>query len=65
MMKETMIKNLEERIAYLELEIKKGNEPNMNNLDGWSMQGLREKLREAQVELVKMKYILSDDNDQN
>ena len=64
-MKETMIKNLEERIAYLELEIKKGNEPNMNNLDGWSMQGLREKLREAQVELVKMKYILSDDNDQN
>tara|TARA_R100000700_G_C3116043_1_gene107003 strand:+ start:278 stop:472 length:195 start_codon:yes stop_codon:yes gene_type:complete len=64
-MKETMIKNLEERIAYLELEIKKGDEPNMNNLDGWSMQGLREKLREAQVELVKMKYILSDDNDQN
>ena len=64
-MKEIMIKNLEERIAYLELEIKKGNEPNMNNLDGWSMQGLREKLREAQVELVKMKYILSDDNDQN
>jgi len=60
-----MIKNLEERIAYLELEIKKGDEPNMNNLDGWSMQGLREKLREAQVELVKMKYILSDDNDQN
>ena len=40
-MKETMIKNLEERIAYLELEIKKGDEPNMNNLDGWSMQGLR------------------------
>ena len=64
-MKETMIKNLKERIAYLELEIKKGDEPNMNNLDGWSMQGLREKLREAQVELVKMKYILSDDNDQN
>ena len=65
MMKETMIKNLEERIAYLELEIKKGDEPNMNNLDGWSKKHLEEKLREAQVELVKMKYILSDDNDQN
>lgn len=64
-MKEAMIKNLEDRIEFLLLEIKKGDEPNMNNLDGWSMQGLREKLREAQVELVKMKYILSDDNDQN
>lgn len=64
-MKETMIKNLEERIEFLLLEIKKGDEPNKNNLDGWTMQGLREKLREAQVELVKMKYILSDDNDQN
>jgi hypothetical protein len=64
-MRNTIIKNLEERIDHLELEIQKGEEPNMNNLDGWTMQGLKEKLREARVELAKMKYILSNDNNQN
>ena len=63
-MRDIIIKNLEERISHLELEIKKGGEPNMNNLDGWTMEGLREKLREAKVQLVKMKYILSNDNNQ-
>ena len=64
-MKETIIKNLEERIEHLELEIKKGDEPNMNYLDGWSMQGLEEKLKESRVQLAKMKYILNGDNNLN
>ena len=64
-MRDTIIKNLENHIEHLELEIQKGNEPNRNYLDGWSMEGLREKLREARVELAKMKYILSNDNNQN
>lgn len=64
-MRETMIKNLEDKIVQLELEIKKGTEPNMNYLDGWSMGALENKLREAQVELAKMRYILSDDNNLN
>jgi len=64
-MRDVIIRNLENHIEHLELEIKKGEEPNMNNLDGWTMQGLKEKLREARVELVKMKYILSNDNNQN
>ena len=64
-MRETIIKNLENNIEHLELEIKKGNEPNMNNLDGWTMRGLEEKLIEARVQLAKMKYILNENNNLN
>ena len=64
-MKESIIKNLEDTIEHLELEIKKGDEPNMNYLDGWTMQGLKEKLRESRAQLAKMKYILNGDNNLN
>tara|TARA_Y100001958_G_C21190097_1_gene518407 strand:+ start:530 stop:724 length:195 start_codon:yes stop_codon:yes gene_type:complete len=64
-MRETIIKNLEDQIRHLEIEIKKGKEPNKNYLDGWTMVGLKNKLREARAELAKMKYILSDNNNQN
>ena len=64
-MRETIIQNLEETVKYLESEIIKSKHPNMNYLDGWTMEGLHEKLREAKEELAKMKYILSDNNNQN
>ena len=64
-MRDIRIKNLEDTISNLESEIKKGNEPNMNNLDGWTMGGLEEKLIEARVQLAKMKYILNENNNLN
>jgi len=35
---------IKKEIDFLKKQIKKGKEPNMNNIDGWTMQGLEEKL---------------------
>jgi len=64
-MRETIIQNLEDEVRHLESEINKSQHPNMNYLDGWTMEGLKNKLRETRAELAKMKYILSDNNNQN
>jgi|19_taG_2_1085344.scaffolds.fasta_scaffold14670_5 hypothetical protein len=61
-MKENIIEILVKNLRHLLLEIKKGNESNMNNLDGWSMEGLKNKVEEIKVQLKELGYILENDD---
>ena len=40
----TLIEHLEKEIKFIKEQIQRGKSPNRNNLDGYVMQGLEEKL---------------------
>ena len=40
----TLIEHLKKEIKFIKDQIKRGKSPNRNNLDGYVMQGLEEKL---------------------
>lgn len=53
----TLLEKLEKEIKFIKKQIKKGKEPNRNNLDGYVMGGLEEKERVLEECLFKLKHI--------
>ena len=53
----TLIEHLENEIKFIKKQIKKGKEPNRNNMDGYVMKGLEDKEKVLEECLLKLKYI--------
>tara|TARA_Y100000401_G_C8213657_1_gene169733 strand:- start:99 stop:284 length:186 start_codon:yes stop_codon:yes gene_type:complete len=50
----TLIEHLEKEIKFVKKQIKKGKEPNRNNMDGYVMHGLEKKLNVLETCLSKL-----------
>jgi len=61
-MRKNIIENLVDQANHLKYEIQYGKQPNMNNLDGWTMGGLEKKLEVIKTQLKYLGYILENDD---
>ena len=50
----TLVEHLEKEIKFIKKQIKKGKEPNRNNMDGYVMNGLEKKLKTLETCLSKL-----------
>ena len=53
----TLLEKLEKEIKFIKKQIRKGKEPNKNNLDGYVMKGLEEKEKVLEECFFKLKHI--------
>tara|TARA_R110002110_G_scaffold64529_1_gene178280 strand:- start:9906 stop:10112 length:207 start_codon:yes stop_codon:yes gene_type:complete len=61
-MKENIIENLIRQANNLKIDIQCGKQPNKNNMDGWTMQGLEKKFEQIKAQLEELGYILENDD---
>jgi hypothetical protein len=50
----TLVEHLKKEIKFIKKQLKKGKEPNRNNMDGYVMLGLEKKLRILETCLFKL-----------
>ena len=53
----TLIEHLEKEIKFVKKQIRKGKEPNRNNMDGYVMKGFEDKEKVLEECRLKLKYI--------
>ena len=53
----TLLEHIKKEATFLEKQIRKGKEPNRNNMDGYVMKGFEDKEKVLEECLLKLKYI--------